>query len=327
MSTALDLTSTLGAMFIGVSVGGLLLGVTLSQTFYYFTHYKKDRFVFKAVVVFIFICDVLHQLFISHNMYEYLISHYAEPQYLVAIFWSLIAQIFMIGFEGFIVQTFFIYRIWKLSKSNWVLSGSIFILALANFVLLMVYIAKTFALADLTEIGEVTAYIQACNALSAATDVIIALTMVTLLMHSKTGFKHTDTVIMKLVIYCVNSGVLTSIAAIFTIVSILAWSTSYIYMIFYFLLGRLYANSFLATLNVRTEIRANLSHGDNSYNLSSIDGTRSNPNHTARGFTHGVGATSRSAGGVVVQIDQHMTTDESHIMSDVDLDAKYKAGL
>lgn len=58
-----------------------------------------------------------------------------------------------------------------------------------------------------------------------------------------------------LIVFTVSTGVLTSICAIASLVSILVWGDTLIYVAFYFSLGKLYSNSVLATLNARITIR------------------------------------------------------------------------
>uniref|UniRef100_A0A8H7XRG0 DUF6534 domain-containing protein n=1 Tax=Psilocybe cubensis TaxID=181762 RepID=A0A8H7XRG0_PSICU len=71
------------------------------------------------------------------------------------------------------------------------------------------------------------------NALAAAGDVLIAATLCILLHQSRTGFKRSDTMINKLILFSVNTGVLTR----------------------FVLIVLLYTNSLLATLNARRKIR------------------------------------------------------------------------
>ncbi|KAF5356624.1 hypothetical protein D9758_008251 [Tetrapyrgos nigripes] len=72
------------------------------------------------------------------------------------------------------------------------------------------------------------------NALTAAGDLVLALSLTWLLLRSRTGFRKSDTMIKKL---------------------ILARPNTFIYICFFFNIGRFYTNSLLATLNVRQSIR------------------------------------------------------------------------
>jgi len=93
------------------------------------------------------------------------------------------------------------------------------------------------------------------NALAAAGDVLIALVLCTMLQRSRTGFRRTDTMINKLMLFTINTGLLTSLCAVASLISIVAAPSTFIYIAFYFTLGRLYSNSLMATLNARKSIR------------------------------------------------------------------------
>ncbi|KAF5392313.1 hypothetical protein D9757_001612 [Collybiopsis confluens] len=122
---------------------------------------------------------------------------------------------------------------------------------------------------------------------SAAGDVLIAGTLTFLLQTSKTGFSRSDTMLNKLTLFAVNTGALTSLCAVASLISvspssrnllyklvkvldrptlkILAAPNTFIYISFFFCMGRLYTNSLLATLNARKMIR---SAGENVHTTS-----------------------------------------------------------
>ncbi|KAF5393735.1 hypothetical protein D9757_000328 [Collybiopsis confluens] len=93
------------------------------------------------------------------------------------------------------------------------------------------------------------------NVLGAVADVAIAAGLFYFLQRSRTGFKKSDTMISKLIMFSVSTGLLTSVCAVASLLSILIWGKTLIYVAFYFSLGRLYSNSLLATLNARKSIR------------------------------------------------------------------------
>jgi hypothetical protein len=142
------------------------------------------------------------------------------------------------------------------------------------------------------------------NAVAAAGDVLITVFLCTFLQRSRTGFHQSDTLINKLMVFSVNTGLLTSICAVMSLISvcktsqmarnfvpdpdaaqILVWSDTFIYAAFYFCLGRrmcnvanhavhelkvmfsVYCNSLLATLNVRKSIRHDSSEEPMSLSL------------------------------------------------------------
>ncbi|KAE9392051.1 hypothetical protein BT96DRAFT_924959 [Gymnopus androsaceus JB14] len=56
--------------------------------------------------------------------------------------------------------------------------------------------------------------------------------------------------------FCLATGLLTTVCAICSLVSISVWPNTFVYIGFYVVLARLYVNSFLATLNAREKLRA-----------------------------------------------------------------------
>ncbi|KAL0057475.1 hypothetical protein AAF712_015511, partial [Marasmius tenuissimus] len=93
------------------------------------------------------------------------------------------------------------------------------------------------------------------NALAAAGDVYITGALSFLLHRSRTGFPRSDVIITRLIHFTVNTGLLTTCCAVGSLVSILAAPTTFVYIAFFFTIGRLYANSLMCTLNARSYIR------------------------------------------------------------------------
>ncbi|KAE9394600.1 hypothetical protein BT96DRAFT_185050 [Gymnopus androsaceus JB14] len=60
----------------------------------------------------------------------------------------------------------------------------------------------------------------------------------------------------RLMYFCLATGLLTTVCAICSLVSISVWPNTFVYIGFYVVLARLYVNSFLATLNAREKLRA-----------------------------------------------------------------------
>ncbi|KZV71593.1 hypothetical protein PENSPDRAFT_402962 [Peniophora sp. CONT] len=216
---SLNLDATLGAMHIGTSLAGYLLGLTTAQAVYYYTQYPDDSLIFKLLVGWTVTLDFFHQICIEHNGYEYQVTNWNNPAAILDIFWSLIAQVFVIGLLTVTAQLFYVWRLWKLSNS-YILPAIVSMLALAQFGLLLFYCKEILGLASLAEVGKVTYLQKTINALSGATDVLIALAMVWHLRSIRTGFEKTDSILGRLMIFCVNSGALTSITAIWVIISV-----------------------------------------------------------------------------------------------------------
>jgi len=138
----------------------------------------------------------------------------------------------------------------------------------------MIYAIKGIRFTQLADLGSLKALSLSVNALAAAGDVLLAIILSLLLHTSRTGFKGSDTMITMLITFTINTGALTSICAIaslITVSSIISFDipcitaitnqitvlpAAFVYILFYFAIGRLYCNSLLATLNARKAIRS-----------------------------------------------------------------------
>ncbi|KAJ7183872.1 hypothetical protein C8R46DRAFT_1210010 [Mycena filopes] len=84
--------------------------------------------------------------------------------------------------------------------------------------------------------------------------------MIYLLGHSKTGFHKTNRALNPLISYTINSGLLTVIFAIACLVTFLTSKTTLIFGLFFSILIRLYACSFMSTRDYQQLASANLDH-------------------------------------------------------------------
>jgi len=290
MSQLPALDNTLGAAYIGVVLAAVLYGVSCSQVFYYFRHYsKQDGWGTKAVVIATLVSDTVHQGLISHTVYTYVITYYYSPQQLSYIVRSLLVEVLFNATTALLVQTFFAIRIWKFSGRNLPITATLAIVIVAGFVSTVVFAANALSLTTFVELGTLKPLSMAVNALAVAGDVLITVVFCTLLHRARSNLKRSNTMVNMLIAFSVQTGMLTSLCAIGSLVSIVLSPNTFIYIGFYFLLGRLYCNSLLATLNVRKAIRGR-GHDNLGISLGPIEG--SNPsisdNHKVVGFVHDI---------------------------------------
>ncbi|KDQ58604.1 hypothetical protein JAAARDRAFT_673647 [Jaapia argillacea MUCL 33604] len=272
----LVLDDTLGAMFIGVVVAAALWGVSCVQAWYYYNHYRVDLWHIRLLVTAAFITDTIHQMLITHTLYVYLVTNFGNPLILDSLVWSLLVEVLFNGLTALMVQLFFTIRIWKLSERSIAVTLCVLLLVLAEFGTVFAYTVKALHFSTFTQLAELKALSMTVNALAAAGDVVIAAVLCTVLHRARTGFQHSNNVINRLMIFCVNTGLLTSICAVLSLITISALPNTFIYIAFYFASGRLYLNSLLATLNARRSIHnkpVGPSNFSESISLSFREGT------------------------------------------------------
>nr|VWO98573.1 N/A [Ganoderma boninense] len=214
--------STFGAALDGLIVSACLFGITLLQTFSYFRHYPKDKLYIKGLVILLTALDTIHLILCSRTIYWYLISNFGDTDNLDRITWSMALQTDCNGLIGLIVEVFFARRVWMMSK-NWVITAIIVTLACLHFgqshapchrppQIPRTEWAPLASQASESD-AESTLRLQweTCLGLGAAAvaDVIIAASMCYYLRKKRTGLKRTDSVVSLLMVYSINSGLLT----------------------------------------------------------------------------------------------------------------------
>jgi len=85
------------------------------------------------------------------------------------------------------------------------------------------------------------------------------------LRQSRTGFQRTDNLITTLMLYAINTGLLTSICATIAVIAFATMPVNFVWLAFFWCLGKFYVNSLLATLNSREALRVKVMPADGTF--------------------------------------------------------------
>ncbi|KAJ6567210.1 hypothetical protein DFH09DRAFT_454632 [Mycena vulgaris] len=219
-----SIDNTMGSALLGVIGAAGLYGVSCVQTWCYFNRYSStDVWYIKALVGLVFVFDSIHQALISHTVYWYVIKNYSHPEALANLVWSILLEVLFNGLIGLIVQSFLTMRVWRLSNRNIALTAVTASLVLAEFGCSVAFTIQSLKLSTWAELGELKGLSMSVNVLGAVADFVIAVILVFYLRRSRTGFKKSDTMITKLIMFSVSTGLLTSVCAVASLISILLW--------------------------------------------------------------------------------------------------------
>ncbi|KAF9258933.1 hypothetical protein L218DRAFT_706435 [Marasmius fiardii PR-910] len=259
MSTLpVDVTTdnTLGAVLVGFAVACCIYGIFLSQIFTYFTNYPLDRKVFKYLVVLILAMETADQAFIGHIIYYYGIINFSNPTVLLRadVTWSFILQQTFGATVGAIVKIFFTLRLWRFSERN-IYITFLMVLILGQLGLSIVFTVKSFQLSSVFEVVHLRVLGTVALSVSVLTDIVIAIALCYYLNKLRTGYKQSDSLVNSLVRYAINTGAFTSAVSVTTLILYNLMPTNLVFIAVYFVLSKLYAISFMATLNTRRVVR------------------------------------------------------------------------
>ncbi|KAF8194376.1 hypothetical protein K438DRAFT_1827871 [Mycena galopus ATCC 62051] len=206
--------NTLGAYQIGVLISYVLLGVTTTQVYIYYNRFPEDSFKVKALDSF---CEVVHAICLGHTLYVVTISDYADlgPERVFgAVPRSFPAAILVSGIIGGSVQGFFAFRVYKLSQKLfvpiicWVMSALRAVMA----ALISITLLQETSLAKY-EVQWKWAMTTLWS-VSTVNDLTITMALVTILAGKRNTFKKTAALVDKLILYTIETGMLTSMSSI-----------------------------------------------------------------------------------------------------------------
>ncbi|KAF4613805.1 hypothetical protein D9613_008050 [Agrocybe pediades] len=100
-------------------------------------------------------------------------------------------------------------------------------------------------------------------------DILIACCLCLFLSRSRTGYKSTDSIVSVLMIYSINSSVLTTVCAAACFITYTIWPKNFTFIGIYFSLSKLFFNSLLAMLNGRPALKKKIyRRSDTGYHFS-----------------------------------------------------------
>ncbi|KAH9005777.1 hypothetical protein EDB86DRAFT_3098299 [Lactarius hatsudake] len=288
--------NNLGALFIGVILSAIVYGITWQQGYSYYTvHGNKDPLFLKILVSLLMVVDSVNLAFAAHGSYITSITNFGDYAADTHMPWS-IPSIGITGmFLEVLIQHFYAYRVYRLSKGSLYMPVVIIVLSLtafcaykSKFLLQSVSINRKiypqpldsfFVLACMrgksqslgrvaksdfgsraitpneTEAHNELRFFIASVAMQVVCDLIITTSMVCYLLNTRTNIPRTDSLLNTLALYTISCGTLTAISAIACLIMVSIYQHNWIYLPFYILQVRLYSCSFMSVLNSRSHIR------------------------------------------------------------------------
>ncbi|KAI0826404.1 hypothetical protein BC629DRAFT_1587204 [Irpex lacteus] len=220
-----DVETFIGPCFAIIWVSFILYGLVIAQVYFYFTTYE-DGLGTKLLVILLCALETLHVAFCGHVVYTYTIVYFAKPEKVNNVIWSVGAAVYCELVISLVVQAFYIYRLWRLSRNVPILAYLIVGLC-ARFVI--------GAIVDSSITIILTAYLSR-------------------LSRTLARKRSTKRILRKLIYYALCAGALTMFTSITTLILFDLYKSEIHYAGTLMLLAKVYANSMLAMLNIRQGI-------------------------------------------------------------------------
>ncbi|KAJ7186882.1 hypothetical protein C8R46DRAFT_1342168 [Mycena filopes] len=282
-----NIANLVGSIFIGNILNWMLFGALIMQLNTYYQNYPNDRLGLRIFVYSVFLLDVAQTVILTHHGWWWIITAWCNPAIFTDVIWSASCIPFLSGLISAIVQIFYAWRIWTLTKT-WFMHAVcvlIVLLALMQSIIAMVssiIVTQTPVLATLLSLSD---EFSTWLAGSFVADIIIVACMTYVLSQArnKTAWGPTESMLTKLINRIVQSGAATVIvAAIDLALFVRIPDTNYYYVPSY-ILAKIYTNSLMLNLNLRKPNAAHNSElGTNILPLASYhsEGVRVRVEHT-----------------------------------------------
>ncbi|PIL35025.1 hypothetical protein GSI_02812 [Ganoderma sinense ZZ0214-1] len=287
-SALATIREALSCVVLGTIISTAVYGLTVLQAYIYFRHNNTSPRT-RYFVAFLFALDTATIILTLYGFYDDFVTHFDDVLSFLKIPGTLALENLLTVLIGLLTQCFFAHRIWALSKGNVLLVSSIVILALCSFGPGVAISAHLWINTYIFSLGSLEVRMLAgfANGLSVICDLLIAAAMCMYLNTKRTGFRRTDSIIDRLMMYAINRGLLTATCQACHMILTIAFPGRLIYFPFALLDGKLYCNTLLATLNAQRAMR-----GDEpniievgSHMLNPIDS--STAGHGSRRTLHG----------------------------------------
>ncbi|KAJ7744170.1 hypothetical protein B0H16DRAFT_1560399 [Mycena metata] len=235
MASPLD--STWGIWLISLFIQSLLQGMGLLQAYLYFFWYA-DGWMTKGTVLVVVGLETFQLVMIFHSTYHYLIDGFGDFPGLLAVYWEDWVQLGATYAAAFVVQSYFAYSIYILHRKDKILPGVIFVFALVTFGGGLGQVIAASELESFTELDKVKTTTIINATFGAATDVLVAVGLSWRLQGSKGGIQATNNLLNYLIVFSINRGFLTAMAAILQIILFFAYPGTFYFFFMVWLSGK-----------------------------------------------------------------------------------------
>ncbi|KAG2152521.1 hypothetical protein BD769DRAFT_1770340 [Suillus cothurnatus] len=107
---------TVGPVVLGALVATCLFGCLVVQTYVYYANFANDHRVIKFTVAAVFATQIAHVMCVSATLWNTAVSAYDDPLKLQILPLAAAAIILFTGITGALVESYFAFRLWKVSK-------------------------------------------------------------------------------------------------------------------------------------------------------------------------------------------------------------------
>ncbi|KAF7351719.1 putative Transmembrane protein [Mycena sanguinolenta] len=268
-----------GPLVLGYMWSYCLYGVLLVQIYMYIEMFPNDGRGLKTLVWVMFFFETLFTVLMTIAAWDMFGDGWGDPNVIFQFNWTWGVLPLLSGIHSGIAQGFYIWRIWRLTEQLWLVIP--IGLGVLTQLCGLYWFAIEFNIAHwrVESVAPLSGLVTVWLVGSAACDVLITLALTAILWRRKTQTKFAKTtgILNRLIRLSVETGAITSVTAILEFILWLAFKRFYYHFILFLVLGKLYSNVLMATLNCRSPLFISGSQDHGCETTSATLPTTTNP--------------------------------------------------
>ncbi|KAN0140864.1 hypothetical protein V8E53_001308 [Lactarius tabidus] len=249
-TASMGVTGIAAPLLFGSLINWALYGVLCVQIYVYNCNFPRDRRSLKFLVYFVFLLETVQTVLTGADVYYWFVAGFGDVGHLENSHFAPIDIPIILALISLIVQGHFCYRIWTLNRwTSWI-CWIIAVAAVTQSVAATCSGIKSLV-AGKYVINKTELYLW--SVLSALADILITVAM-TLVLRRARG-KFSSFVLIRVVRLTIETYALTASLAIAILVLYVAFPDELYYISVTQIIGKVYSNTFLVSLNNRICLR------------------------------------------------------------------------
>ncbi|BGP20978.1 hypothetical protein JCM10213_003349 [Rhodosporidiobolus nylandii] len=287
--------TTVGPVLVASCLSCWTCGICVSLAGTYWSRYRTDRLWIRCAVIFATLWALLDTAVNCSWAYKWSVTNYANPAGLAAMPWELTAYCFIMSTAVLLVQSFFLWRLYVVSK-NWMLAGALLAISFGCYAIAL-YMGYFCSVHDqVAAFADISSVSWGWFGGVLGVDLVITVSMSYYLIvrpRRLTGSSATSSPIRGIVVKAAQTNALSAVCQIAIVVLYARYPTALHYTYGGLIEVKIYIGSFIATLNARSP------HADGNFDTT-LSGD---------GRTRGLGAQSLGGQPVHVSVRQEIAID------------------
>ncbi|KAF8171175.1 hypothetical protein K438DRAFT_1940768 [Mycena galopus ATCC 62051] len=267
----LEIVQLAGPILIAFLADWALFATLTVQLYLYYQAFPNDRLFTKCLVYCVYSIQLVQIVLSTVDAWRMFGSGYGELSALTQVGFAWFTVPFISALDSLIVQSFYAFRIFVLSKSK-IIPAFLVVTAMAFSISGFInagFISQVGNLENVTGRRISTTFAVAFSG-SALIDISIAVCMTYYLTKKDTGFRRTRALISKLVRLSIETGTLTALISLATLILFFVFPDKVYYTVPDNIMPMMYANTMFAVLNSRFNIEGGRSTETSPMDLITI---------------------------------------------------------